>query len=327
MADCEDDMEDFTSASRRTLKFLHEQFGLDLWMITRVENDNWIVLSAEDHKYGVREGAALKLSETLCGPMIAGVAPNFAPDVEQIPPYRDAPVAARMTIGSYIGIPIKQPDGSLFGTLCAVGADKHSGEMEKQMGFIGVIGDLLSCLLAAELKADSALRRFERAADSARMDYLTSVYNRRGWAEYLKLEEDRCRRYGNPACVISIDLDGLKPINDREGHARGDAHLRAAAAAIASAVRGSDIVARTGGDEFAVLCVECDPSDAREIANRIRAAMAEKNISASIGMAPRRPDAGLENAMEAADQCMYEDKRRRKGVSNPQKGAYAGALH
>ena len=108
-----------------------------------------------------------------------------------------------------------------------------------------------------------------------------------------------------------IDLDGLKLVNDTEGHAAGDALLRRAATAIRAAVRKSDVVARVGGDEFLVLGVECDEHGTTALRNRVAAALSSARIEASIGGAVRDARRSLADAVEEADRTMYEDKRRR----------------
>ncbi len=149
--------------------------------------------------------------------------------------------------------------------------------------------------------------------DQARRDELTSLYNRRGWVEFLEAEERRCRRYGHAACVIAVDLDDLKRINDLDGHAAGDDTLRQAARSLSAAVRGIDIVARTGGDEFMILCIECDEKNAAAVMQRIRDALQAAGIGASVGMAMRTPENGLYITAHNADQAMYRDKSARKG--------------
>jgi diguanylate cyclase (GGDEF)-like protein len=85
------------------------------------------------------------------------------------------------------------------------------------------------------------------------IDPLTDLFNRRGFERELKRSVAYVKRYGVSAALIFLDLDGFKPVNDRHGHAAGDAVLKAVAAAIVAEVRASDIAARIGGDEFAVL--------------------------------------------------------------------------
>jgi diguanylate cyclase (GGDEF)-like protein len=105
--------------------------------------------------------------------------------------------------------------------------------------------------LAAQLKASRArILDLEARVD---IDLLTETLNRRGFERELKRSLAYVKRYGTSAALIYVDLDGFKPVNDRHGHAAGDAVLAAVAAALVRQVRASDVVARIGGDEFAVL--------------------------------------------------------------------------
>ena len=105
--------------------------------------------------------------------------------------------------------------------------------------------------LAAELDASRArIAELEARVD---IDALTETLNRRGFERELKRSLAYVKRYGSSAALVYLDLDGFKPVNDRHGHAAGDAVLKAVAAAIVREVRGSDVVARIGGDEFVVL--------------------------------------------------------------------------
>jgi diguanylate cyclase (GGDEF)-like protein len=105
--------------------------------------------------------------------------------------------------------------------------------------------------LVAQLEASRALiMNLEARID---IDPLTDTLNRRGFERELKRSLAYIKRYGTSAALLYIDLDGFKPVNDRHGHAAGDAVLKAVAAALVRHVRASDVVARIGGDEFAVL--------------------------------------------------------------------------
>jgi diguanylate cyclase (GGDEF)-like protein len=105
--------------------------------------------------------------------------------------------------------------------------------------------------LAAELKTSRArITDLEARVD---IDPLTDTLNRRGFERELKRSLAYVKRYGTSAALVYVDLDQFKPVNDRHGHAAGDAVLKAVAAALVLNVRASDVVARMGGDEFAVL--------------------------------------------------------------------------
>ena len=129
--------------------------------------------------------------------------------------------------------------------------------------------------LAAEVDALAAQLQDSRARIldlEARVDVdpLTDVLNRRGFERELKRSLAYVKRYGTSAALIYIDLDGFKPVNDRHGHGAGDAVLKAIAAALLRNVRASDVVARIGGDEFAVLLVERQRRQCRRQSRRAR---------------------------------------------------------
>ncbi len=173
--------------------------------------------------------------------------------------------------------------------------------------------------LAAELEASRA-----RIADlEARVDIdpLTDVLNRRGFERELKRSLAYVKRYGASAALLYIDLDGFKPVNDRHGHAAGDAVLKAIAAALVRNVRASDVVARVGGDEFAVLLWNVDGAAAAAKAAALEAAVYATPVcwgastfvvGASTGVAPLGPLDAPAEVLARADAAMYQRKAERK---------------
>jgi diguanylate cyclase (GGDEF)-like protein len=168
--------------------------------------------------------------------------------------------------------------------------------------------------------ARERIAQLERLADE---DALMPIANRRGFMRELARTMALARRHGTPSSVVYFDLDGLKAINDRWGHAAGDAALQHVARVLVENVRDSDVVARLGGDEFAVLLVRADPAGAEQKAASLAAAIAahplrwqgdEIPLSAAYGA--RSFAGGAENAaelLEAADRAMYAMKRRARG--------------
>ena len=170
---------------------------------------------------------------------------------------------------------------------------------------------VLSGLSAVADAADQAHQdqvRADRLELRAATDPLTGLLNRRGWDRLLLVEGDRCARHDLDAEVIVVDLDGLKTVNDTEGHEAGDAMIVRAATFIFSAVRIHDSVARLGGDEFAVLAVGAD-GVAGTVGRRIEMALAEAGVAASVGWAARSERGSLADAWRAADLRMYRVKQ------------------
>jgi diguanylate cyclase (GGDEF)-like protein len=307
---------DFAAAGSAVIRYLHARLGFDLWMIVRTEGEDCIVLQAEDHGYGISTNAVFNWEDSLCSRMTAGKGPRVAARASAVPTYDAAPIRQKLKIGAYMGVPLTADDGSLFGTLCGIHPTPMPDSIELELPLVELLAAMLSSVLSAELRAVETKRHVERVRSEAETDALTKLYNRRGWDRLVDAEEHRCRRYGQPACVIAIDLDGLKSVNDSAGHAAGDELLRRAASAIRTTVRETDVVARVGGDEFVVLGVECDESDADSLLRRIRSGLDAVGVDASLGMALRLPALGLEHAHQDADRAMYVDKARRKTVEH-----------
>ncbi len=136
----------------------------------------------------------------------------------------------------------------------------------------------------------------------ARRDGLTGLLNRRSADERLSLELARHLRHGHDLCVLMVDVDHFKRINDEHGHAMGDLALREVASCLAAQCRATDVVARFGGEEFIVLLPDTSPTAARRVAEKLRAAVASLQVpglwplSVSIGVAQasgRVPSTGV----------------------------------
>lgn len=174
--------------------------------------------------------------------------------------------------------------------------------------------------LQAALRAEQArVKDLEASADT---DALTGVFNRRGFDRELKRSLAYVKRYWTRAALVYVDLDGFKPVNDRHGHAAGDAVLKAVAAALTGSVRASDTVARLGGDEFGLILWNLSEADAAMKARALEDIISATAVAwgagvlavgASIGFAMMGPADDLADTLARADQAMYARKAARKG--------------
>lgn len=177
---------------------------------------------------------------------------------------------------------------------------------------------LLDLLVGHLHESINRIRLQSRLQELAISDPLTGVYNRHYLQFFLESEVKRMQRYKRPIAFLMIDVDRFKEINDRYGHQSGDKVLKAVAEILQEELRSSDILVRYGGDEFLAILLETN-SKAEEIKVRIQAnvndglkKMGEIPISLSIGTShynPKKPGT-IEDALVAADQAMYEDKKR-----------------
>jgi diguanylate cyclase (GGDEF)-like protein len=165
--------------------------------------------------------------------------------------------------------------------------------------------------------------RLADVEDLADRDALTPLLNRRALLRELGRIRTFSQRYGSPASLVYFDLDDLKSVNDRFGHAAGDAALKAVADRLVANVRDSDIVGRMGGDEFAVILVQADQGVAEaKAASLARAIEAEPlrfgdwsaPLHVSWGVREIGQDAEPEGLVADADAAMYQRKRERRSA-------------
>ena len=190
--------------------------------------------------------------------------------------------------------------GELFGTLTAYPASAE-GLGEQDATFLRAVVNLLATAI-------DRLARDERTRHQALHDPLTGLANRVLFADRLAQALARARRGSEAAGVLFLDLDDFKAVNDKQGHAAGDAVLVALAERLRGAVRPADTVARLGGDEFVVVCEEIDERSTRGLAERLAAAVRAHDLRASIGIALGDGDTAPEALLEAADAAAYRAK-------------------
>jgi diguanylate cyclase (GGDEF)-like protein len=164
-------------------------------------------------------------------------------------------------------------------------------------------------MLAAEAAvAIDHAELLQRLEESARTDDLIGLPNRRAWEHELSRELARSERMASPICVAMLDLDCFKAFNDESGHQAGDGLLRRTAAAWKEQMRASDLLARYGGDEFALLLPGCMLDDAETLVQRLRVVMPDGQ-TVSVGVACWDGEESAENLIGRADAALYEAKR------------------
>jgi two-component system cell cycle response regulator len=169
----------------------------------------------------------------------------------------------------------------------------------------------------------------EESQRQASIDMLTGLMTRRAFLPAIRNELARGKRYGHHLCVLLLDVDHFKQINDRFGHAAGDMVLSAVGKLLSTTQRGSDFTARWGGEEFVIALTNTDVEGGRVAAERARAAVEGLEIedkgqripvTASVGLASLQPEESVEQLMDRADRAMYAAKyagRNRVGLDEP----------
>jgi diguanylate cyclase (GGDEF)-like protein len=156
----------------------------------------------------------------------------------------------------------------------------------------------------------------------AALDQLTGLYNRRSGEQRLAEEISRAMRHERPLTILLIDLDGLKQINDRLGHAAGDLVLKSFSERLRRAIRGSDLAVRLGGDEFMVLLPECRADEVKHVLSRVYGLEVEYEGTTipckfSRGWTDYKLGETAEEFLRRGDEALYADKRSGKKSAEP----------
>ena len=173
-------------------------------------------------------------------------------------------------------------------------------------------------LVAVGFLASVLIEYQQHLSHLATEDPLTRLLNRRGLEDALRISIAHASRHDLPTAAIVVDIDHFKQVNDSFGHETGDQVIRLVAAMIEKMCRSSDVVARTGGEEFLIILPDTDQASARVLAERICAAVGERPliidqqripVTISLGVAATFGDVDLDELTQEADQAMYLAKR------------------
>jgi diguanylate cyclase (GGDEF)-like protein len=156
----------------------------------------------------------------------------------------------------------------------------------------------------------------------AALDQLTGLYNRRSGEQRLAQEISRAQRHGRPLTVLLLDLNELKAVNDKHGHAAGDLVIKGFAERLQRAIRGSDLAVRLGGDEFMALLPECRADEVRHVLARVEGLDVEYQgetirCNFSSGWTDYKPGESPAELLKRADDALYSNKRSGKQKADP----------
>ena len=248
-------------------------------------------------------------------------------DVTQIPVYRDVSTVESLGVRAYAGIPLVTEDGQVLGSFCAIDF-KPKNWSERDI-------DILTELAHSAMREITLRKAFQESASTslrlaeqlqkitelnqqlevlATTDSLTGLHNRRAFEHSLSLEVDIVERRSTPLSLVTIDVDHFKQINDNHGHAAGDKALQTIATLLTSSARNIDVVARIGGEEFAVILPNTDAASSLAAAERMRATVANADwsdtpLTISLGIAMLLKSETASSLLARADKALYSAKQ------------------
>ena len=239
-------------------------------------------------------------SLSFCAVAIQQNEPLVIEDASADPRFKDSPVVVGPAhVRAYAGAPLRTPDGYHLGALCVVDTQPRRFTAEQIMLLRDLAGMVMDAFEAQKL---------------ARTDGLTGVLTRRAFRDEAERAITLATRHHHALSCIAFDLDHFEAINDRHGHAAGDSVLVASVEACGARLRSTDLLGRIGGEEFAIVLPHTAAAGAHQIAEELRAAIAQCStggtaVTASFGIATlERPPVPLDELLRRADVALYEAK-------------------
>lgn len=304
------------------LEILAEFMEVPVAMLINFHQDELTVYAKNNsilNPFNVGEKQRCHMSGSYCERVIATNKRLYVPNALNSDEWKDNPDVAFKLI-NYLGFPINWPNGDVFGTFCVLDTETHfySDKQERLMvQFRNMIEANLE-LLEKNLKLENLSKNLEYLANT---DELTDIWNRRAFIAESEKEMQRALRNDHPVCLLMMDIDDFKLINDQFGHEVGDEVLKLFCHGINATKRSYDIFGRIGGEEFAVLLPETKQSEAVELAERIRDRVSniffhtqQKNvkITVSIGVCQLTQQDNILSGLNKADKVLYNAKRAGK---------------
>lgn len=248
----------------RVIELVQTVLSVPIAAVTLIDSERQWLLTA-----GGAEIRSTPREHAFCNETIKQRGPLAVTDATLDPRFAQNPgVVGAPHIRSYLGVPLTTPDGYNIGTLCAVDLEPRPFDA-RQAGILSKLAEIV-------------VEQFE-LRQIAKQDAMTGALTRRGFFAEVEKEFLRATRYDRPSALVMIDVDRFRDINDRHGHAAGDAVLVSIANACMATMRRSDVFGRIGGEEFALLLPETEAEEAREAADRIRRIVESTTVETSAG--------------------------------------------
>ncbi len=257
----------FTEFIDTQLLDLQSRFGMAMWFLTRRRGEDWLLLNVCGEGYDLDRGDMLAWRDSICHRRVNDLGPQVCPDVDREEAYRNAPITNQLAIRAYVGLPLRDHTGALFGTLCALSPEPRPDLDRKDVqAALERQARLMETALVWNLAGLDQQRVTEFFEEESR-DPETGLLDDAGWLRILDGERQRCQAYGLGAMVLKV-----------HGVRLDDEQRQLVADSLAALIRHQDMAAYLGGDQFAILLPENTPSCADQVRDRLLDALNAKGI-------------------------------------------------
>ena len=305
----------FEQRQREIIELGAQHFGLPYGVVAQIVDQRYEIMEALSPDGSIAAGEVYDVSDTYCWHVLAQRGP-FGVHHAAESQLCAHPCYEKFKLEAYLGAPIAV-DGRVYGVLSFSSSLPTTAFGQRDYDLMGMFAQWLGHEIAREQDLTALRVAHERLHRLATHDELTGLGNRRLLVEQFDHELDRGHRYAHSLSVALIDFDHFKQLNDRYGHAAGDAALKLFARLARQTLRTSDTIGRWGGEEFLALLPETPLSAAAGTLERLIAAMRDTPLeidgetiplTVSAGVTSTRGDEAPEQVLKRADEALYRAK-------------------
>ena len=266
------------------LRLLQEKMNFGLWMITKVDGDDWIVMKSKDSAYGVQDGDVFVWVESFCSRMVKGLGPTFAPESDRVLAYAQAEIGRKIPIQAYMGFPLYRENGELLGTVCAIDKSPVPVEWSEYQDFVEEIAAELSDVYRKEYR--QAFSTAEERRSQAEANDLLQVLLSHDWESLIDAHEEIAQKDRIAYSIVVIKADVTLKV---------DSELTST---LHKTIGRENFVVYHGKGLFSMLLADCNAPKLDAYVNLIRSAFDDLSVNYNMGYATRSDAHGLSHAYD-----------------------------
>ncbi len=283
--------ESFDTFCTAALNELHTRLPFALWMVTRSEGTDWIVVKTLGEHYGISEGDTFSWAQSFCVRMIAGDGPNFAPISKDIPAYAEVPIGNNLTIESYMGYGLENMPGEVFGTLCAISPGPVDKNWSQHEPFVVEIKRLIEKSYRREYDSTNYNRQVALLSKYSDIDSSIILWPAKKWDQLVESKEKLSNVSRSNMSVLLVSLDSEESTD----------HNAALVSLTLSMILGEQSwIARRTTNLISAIIDNCSAPQIAAHVSTFKHCAAASKIQCSVAFATRSQNYGLDHAFEQA---------------------------
>jgi GGDEF domain-containing protein len=297
-------MSKLREALNSILAVLKHEVNLDLWMVTRVVDNDWIMLSTTENSYGVNADDVKVWSDSVCTRMVALEGPNIVPCVSEVISYASAPIVGQLNFQSYVGFPLTSEDGEVIGTLCAIDPAPKEPSLVNQAGLMRNFVIVVESLLRQSQEINRLNTLLRDYLNTENVDNVLGLPNQTAFYQIAEQQKAELHNLGSPLAIVLVEVQRFAP-EFSAPDIRSDG-LMSVKETILEHKRETDILCKLNGDNFGLLLIDADNKVLISIVIKTLKALQLKGFKVSVGAHVCGQNEDINSAIKHAKERAFE---------------------